>query len=444
MKRHIFPLYLACLFLAACSADPAPASAPSISGPPPNILLIVADDLGWADINCYGNPLVQSPHLDQLARTGIQFMQAYAGAPTGRPSRAALQTGLHPARTGSKGLSENFETLGELAHKAGLKTAHIGKWQLGEQTNGPENQGYDHVFAVAEASPDSYYYPFFKDHPVADLLTESQEGDYLTDKLTDHAINLVENWQDSSWLLSLNYYTPHVPLEGRKDQVKAYRALVDSTHWRTFPSLEYAAMISVLDENIGRLVASLRATGQLDHTLIIFTSDNGGLHLEHQNPALADHTPPTDNGILRGGKGTLYEGGIRVPFIVHYPAYAMTTQATTEQVVGMDVFPTIGAVLGQEDYAATPDGRSLLPILGGNAPGRLRTLHWEAPHGHTAGPTVAVRRGDYKLHVDEERDSLTYFQVSALPDESLPMAAPPEEDLIKALRKARKKVGWKQ
>ncbi|WP_222707018.1 sulfatase-like hydrolase/transferase [Neolewinella aurantiaca] len=418
---------------ASCNSSSAPAAAPSTTpASPPNILLIVADDLGWADLNCYGNPLVKSPNLDALARRGVQFMQAYAAAPAGKPSRAALQTGLHPSRTDHGALPGNYETLGELAQRAGLLTAHIGKWQLGTGSKSPRNQGYDHVFAANESYPDSYYHPFFSTQPQADLLAETKPGDYLTDKLTDHALDLLDKWRDSTWLLSLNYYAPHVPLEGRKDQVTGYRALIDSTHWRKFPTLEYAAMISVIDENVGRIVDLLRENGQLENTLIIFTSDNGGLDLPAEGKLLP-HTPPTDNGILRGGKGTLYEGGIRVPFIVHYPAYATTQFASLEQVMGTDIFPSVGEALSQGDYAASPDGQSFLHLLRG-ASAKPRFLFWSAPYGGPEGAASAVRYGDFKLYRDDSTDSLTYFNLGALPDESLRMALPPEgTDLLKAL-----------
>jgi arylsulfatase A-like enzyme len=380
-------------------------------------LLIVTDDLGWADLNCYGNPLVKSPHLDELARRGVQFMQAYAAAPVGAPSRAALQTGIYPARTDNGKLTARYETLGELARHAGLITAHIGKWPLGTGEQAPGTRGYDHVFATAAIHPDDYYHPFFTENPLPDLLAETKPGDYLTDKLTDHALDLIDGWRDTTWLISLNYYAPHVPLRAREDQVTAYRQLIDSTHWRKFPTLEYAAMISTLDENIGRIMAALEASGQLDNTLIIFTSDNGGLHL----PAIGKlypHTPPTDNGILRGGKGTLYEGGIRVPFIVHFPAYATTRAASLEPVIGTDVFPTVAEALGQDYRAQNPDGRSLLPLLHGEHM-RERTLFWSSPYDGPEGPATAVRHGDLKLYRDDGRDSLTWFNLRQFPDESL-------------------------
>lgn len=227
-----------------------------------------------------------------------------------------------------------------------------------------------------------------------------------------------------------------MPLEGRQDQVKAYRELVDSTHWRRFPTLEYAAMVSVIDENIGRLIATLKATGQLDRTLIIFTSDNGGLDYPHPTPALARHTPPTDNGILRAGKGALYEGGIRVPLIVHFPDGATTHQASLEQVIGMDVFPSVGEALRLKDYAESPDGRSFLPVLRGETP-RQRTLFWDAPYPGPEGPAAAARRGNFKLYLETETDSVTYFNIGALPDESLRMAEPPEGDLLRAWKRWR-------
>lgn len=379
------------------------------------MLLIVADDLGWADLNCYGNPLVKSPHLDELARRGIQFMQAYAAAPVGPPSRAALQTGLYPGKDGQ--LSTRHETLGELAHHAGLATAHIGKWGLGTGNQAPEKRGYQHVFAAANTHPDDYYHPFFTEPPLADLLSETKPGDYLTDKLTDHTLDLIDSWRDTTWLISLNYYTPHVPLKAREDQVTAYRQLVDSTHWRKFPTLAYAAMVSTLDENIGRIVTALEASGQLENTLIVFTSDNGGLHLPATGK-LFPNTPPTDNGILRGGKGMLYEGGIRVPFIVHFPAYATSRYASLAPVIGTDVFPTVAAALSQDYRAQNPDGRSLLPLLHGEHM-RERTLFWSSPYDGPEGPASAARYGDFKLYRDDGRDSLTWFNLREYPDESL-------------------------
>ena len=419
------------------------AALPQASVPRPNILLIVADDLGWADLNCYGNPLVQSPHLDELARNGVQFMQGYATAPVGSPSRASLHTGLHPARLGmtqalsadSPELETGTETLAEMVGRAGYKTAQVGKWALG---NTPQEHGFEEAFAAGTArQPSSFYYPFFEGEPFPELLAATEEGDYLPDVLTDKALDLLDAWRDENWFISLNFYAPHLPIEGRKDRVLAYRKLIDSTHWRRFPTVEYAAMVSVIDENVGRLMKALKKRGQLENTLLLFVSDNGGLHLpgprgQHR------HTPPTDNGILRGGKGFLHEGGIRIPFIVHYPKGTSSRQASHVPVVLTDIFPTVCELLGRQNYSPSSDGRSLLPLLAG-AEQPERTLYWQHPAG---APAAAARRGGYKVYVDLKTDSVFYYNLARLPDESLMMAIPPKDaDLLGSLRAWQRELG---
>lgn len=446
MRSLFYTLSLSLIFAACGNPAPAPAAAPETDEKRPNILLLVADDLGWADLNCYGNPLIETPNLDALARRGVQFLEGYAAAPVCSPSRASIQTGLHPARLGltehihgfednpewplrppriPQGLDLNYETIGELAQRADYFTAHVGKWHLGNDAFHPSKQGYDRTFASGvQGMPRSFFYPFFDGQAFPELLATTKEGDYLTDALTDHTLGLMKEWEGANWLISLNFYAPHVPIEGRKDWVAHYQQVINDTHYRQFPSLEYAAMVSVIDENVGRLVQALEESGQLDNTLIIFLSDNGGLHVR-ESSGLDQHTPPTDNGILRTGKGYLYEGGIRVPFIVHYPAIATTERALMEPVVTTDIFATVCEILGRNDYSPSPDGRSLLPLLRGEVPSE-RTLYWHFPHYSPQGgkPAAAARRGDHKLYLDYETDSLTYYNVRALPNESrgLPMA----------------------
>ena len=401
-------LALALLYLAACSPNPAPASAPENADSPPitppNVLVIVADDLGWADLDCYGNFLVKSPHLDGLARNGVQFMQAYAAAPTGPVSRATLLTGT--ARP-----TPRDRSLADLAHHLGHRTAHLGRWTLAAP---PADYGFERSYATQAGSPTSFHHPFFTDNPPADLLARSQPEDYLTDVLTDQCLDVLREWRNEPWLVHLNYYAPHLPLEGRRDRVQFYRDLIDSTHWRRFPVPEYAAMVAGIDENVGRIVSFLDSTDQLANTLVIFTSDNGGL----ADP-VAGHplTPPTDNGILRGGKGSLYEGGIRVPFIVHYPAYVSERSANRTPVTGADVFPTVAAALGSPTTKSS--GTSLLPLLrGGQLP--RRTLTWRAPAYPPYPAATAARRDNFKRYTATEQDSTTVFDLEAFPDESTP------------------------
>jgi arylsulfatase A len=399
------------LFLASCTSDTAPASAPTANEDPPNVLLIVVDDLGWADLNCYGNPLIQTVNIDALARNGVQFMQGYAAAPTGVASRAGLQSGLAPSRINKPetGLEARYETIGELAQRADYFTAHIGKWDLGAD---PLKQGYDRSFAAGNRQqPDSYYHPFFTDNAFPELAAATKTGDYLADALTDNALQLMDEWDGQPWLISLNFYGPHVPIEGRQDWVKHYKELLAETHYRKFPTVEYAAMVSTIDANIGRLIQELKAQGQLDNTLIIVTSDNGGLDVAAPD-TLARHTPPTDNGILRSGKGSLYEGGIRVPFIVHYPAKTTETKASAHPVISTDIFPTLAELFGRNDYSPSPDGQSLLPLLQGKTP-KERTLRWS--HNGIS----AERTGDVKTII--KGDSTFRYNLLVGPGERVPL-----------------------
>lgn len=398
-------LLLGLALLSACQSDPAPAPPPVTvpSGEAPNILLIVADDLGWADLDCYGNFLVKSPRLDELARNGVQFMHAYAAAPTGPPSRAALLTGRRPEDLDTNAVNARLRTLADLAHHHGHRTAHVGRWSAGTS---PAELGFDRTAALHPGPPTSYYPPYFE-QPPADLLTEDKEQ-YLTDLVTDRALEVLREWRADRWLMSLNFYAPHVPLEGRRDQVQFYHDLIDSTHWRRFPVPEYAAMVAVIDENVGRLVDFLRESGQLDNTLIVFTSDNGGVDYPIAGP-LGRHTPPTDNGILRGGKGSLFEGGIRVPFIVHHPGLVTDRHANLQPVSGLDVYPTVAALFG--DVPEGLPGTSLLPALRGEHLPR-RELRW------STAAAEAVRRGNIKRLRDLRRDSVVYFDLEAFPDES--------------------------
>ena len=398
------------LTLFACQPSTAPAAAPGVPDGPPNVLLLVADDLGWVDLDCYGSPLIESQHLDALARNGVQFMHGYSAAPADVPARAALQTGLRPDRLPATGLDRSHETIGELAQRAGYFTAHIGKWGIGPH---PTRQGYDRAFAAGDRlRPDSYYPPYFHGDPFPELRDAAGPDAYLTDVLTDRALGLMQEWRGNPWLISVNYYAPHVPIQGRDDWVQHYRELIASTHWRRFPTLEYAAMVSAMDANIGRLITRLETDGQLENTLIIFTSDNGGLTEAATPDSLARHTPPTDNGMLHGGKGSLYEGGIRVPFIVHYPNGSTETRASLTPVIATDVYPTLAELFGRNDYSPSPDGRSLLPLLQGKeAP--ERTIRW------THEGVTAERTGAIKTIV--RNDSTFRYDLLRGPDERRPL-----------------------
>jgi arylsulfatase A-like enzyme len=405
---HRIILILTLLSIAfACTEDTADIPAK------PNIILIVADDLGWHDLGSYGNEFIETPHLDSMARAGIRYTNAYAAASLCSPSRAALMTGLHPVNVNitehihgpfrpspkiplitpniDQSLKPSFTTIGEVMRREGYQTAYIGKWHLGGGPATPDNQGFETVYAANyHGLPNSFYYPFFN-HGMEDIKQDSKEGDYLTDKLTDRAISYLA--EQDTFFMVLSYYAPHVPIEGPKDLVEKYIAKRGGE--TGLPNPHYAAMVEGIDRNVGRLMQALKAQGKLENTVVMFTSDNGGLSVE-EVPAFAAHTPPTDNGPLRAGKGYVYEGGIRVPLLLHWPKY-ISQQTLDVPVVGSDFFATISALINR--YDTTAEANVIVPGLRGAEPEAERTLVWHVPHYSPQGgkPASAIRQGNYKL-----------------------------------------------
>jgi arylsulfatase A-like enzyme len=418
-------LLLYCLLLFGCPAgeDDSPAAAEQ----PPNIVLIVTDDLGWFDLATYGNDFIETPNLDRLAAGGIQFTHGYASAAICSPSRSTLLTGRHPIETNitehihgnrpprpgqllrtppiNQQLDLNFQTSGEYLKNQGYATAYIGKWHLGGGQFHPENRGFDLTYgAGANGLPRSFFHPFFPPGQFNRLKQETQAGDYLTDILTDKALEFINDRRDSAFFLNLNYYAPHVPIMGKEELIEKYQQKRAANPTDSFPDVVYAAMVDAIDQNVGRILDRLDELGLAENTLVIFTSDNGGLHVE-EVPAFAAHTPPTDNGMLRAGKGYLYEGGTRVPFIVRWPARIMEGQELATPVIGQDIF----------DAFRDPSGMS--PLFGNAQPDRL--LIWHAPHYTPQGgkPASSLRQGDYKLVYDYETKQSSQFNLATDPGE---------------------------
>jgi arylsulfatase A-like enzyme len=430
VERLLFPIVLAYgLLLFGCPGEDdsiAPAAAP-------NVILIVADDLGWFDLGAYGNDFIETPNLDRLAAQGIRFTNGYASAAICSPSRSTLLTGLHPIETNitehihgngpprpgealrtppvSQQLDLSYRTTGEYFKSRDYATAYIGKWHLGGRQYHPENRGFDLTYgAGANGLPQSFFYPFFPPGQFNRLKEQTGEGDYLTDILTDKALEFIEDHRDSAFFLNLNFYAPHVPIMGKEELVEKYRRKRAANPGDTLPDVVYAAMVEAIDQNVGRVLDRLDELGLADNTLLIFTSDNGGLHVE-EVPAFAAHTPPTDNGILRAGKGYLYEGGTRVPFIVRWP----------ERVSGGRSLDT--PVIGQDIVDAFRDLEGMSPLFGDARPERL--LLWHAPHYTPQGgkPASSLRQGEYKLVYDYETETSALFNLTSDPGETNDLAA---------------------
>ncbi len=389
----------------------------------PNIIMIVADDMGWHDLAVYGNDFIETPHLDSLANAGVRFTDAYAAAPLCSPSRAAIMTGLHPITVDitehihgnrpagpkqklqtppiAQNLDLEYRTIAEMLKDQGYTTGFIGKWHLGGGKHEPQHQGFDmNIAGSYNGLPSSFFYPFFRMGEKPEIQNDSQEGDYLTDVLTDKAVDFIERKKDTTFFLSLNYYSPHVPIEGKDSLVDKYIKKRGSAADSILPNPHYAAMIESIDINVDRILSTLSRKRIAENTIVIFTSDNGGLSVE-EVPAFAKHTPPTDNGPLREGKGYVYEGGIREPLIMSWPA-KLKSQTIAEPVTAVDFYNTISNIVEADEQ--TEDGDNIMPVLEGQD-FEERPLIWHLPHysPQRGKPSTAMRLGDFKiLHFYED------------------------------------------
>jgi arylsulfatase A-like enzyme len=421
------------LSLWSCTGSGSPES-------PPNVIFILVDDLGWADLGCYGSTFHETPHIDRLAERSIRFTSAYAACPVCSPTRASIMTGKYPARTGvtdwipgrqsylaglpcDKMLSLPFEleikldefTIAEAMQEAGYQTFFAGKWHLGEDSAyWPEHQGFDiNKGGWSAGSPKGGYFSPYENP----RLPDGPEGENLTDRLTDESIRFLEDHGTEPFFLYLSFYKVHNPQQGKPELVEKYRekierldldpAAMETTdrEWIRYAPPNgryveriqqghpvYAAMIETLDTNVGRLLQKVDDLGLDDHTIIIFMSDNGGLSTAEGSP--------TSNLPLRGGKGWMYEGGIREPMMISWPGSGSEGTVSDVPVISTDFYPTILEITGLElKPEQHMDGVSLAPLISGKGEPAERPLFWHYPHYSNQGgkPGAAVRLGDYKL-----------------------------------------------
>ena len=431
---------------ASVQASAGRAPAKSSNGPDrPNVVLFLIDDLGWADLGLTGSTFYETPNVDALAAEGVFFSNAYAANPVCSPTRASILTGKYPSRIGltnhsgyggAHGPGHQLKppqvvgnmppedvTLAEALQAAGYATAHVGKWHLQAhhgkgRTHFPEANGFDvNVAGGKKGQPAAYYFPYthekYPQNNITDL-DDGTEGDYLTDALTDKAIGFIEAQADSDqpFFLNMWYYTVHTPIQPRTDKLDKYRKKaaamgLNATMREALPEHQsfshahqdnaaYACMVESMDENVGRIIDSLKRLEIEDDTIVLFCSDNGGLSTG-SGPML-----PTSSGPLRAGKGWIYEGGIRVPLIVKLPGKVKAGLTLEEPVITTDLYPTILELarlpLRPQQHV---DGVSLQPLLSGQQDTLEReAIYFHYPHYHhinTMGPAGAVRAGDYKL-----------------------------------------------
>ncbi len=456
MTRYQRPKLATWVSLAVFANWMAPAQCAEL---PSNVVLIVADDLGWADLGCYGSRFHRTPFLDRLAQEGMRFTQAYAACPVCSPTRAALMTGKYPARLrltdwlpgrpdlpAQKLLRPSLRqelpleetTLAEMLSARGYVSASIGKWHLGGDGFGPKEQGFSvSIAGDAAGSPRSYFAPYQQNGKFIPGLEQAPEGEYLTDRLTQEAETFIEANRDKPFFLYLPHYAVHIPLKAKADLVRKYEALPRPALPQNNPI--YAAMLESLDESVGSIMQKLDSLKLSERTVIIFTSDNGGLAtLEGPN------TPSTSNAPLREGKGFLYEGGVRVPLIVKWPDRVKPEGLCDTPVCSIDIFPTLAEICGAP-AAIDIDGLSLVPLLKKSGDFPHRALFWHYPHYSNQGlqPGGAIRDGNDKLIEFYETGRLELFDLKADPGESNNQSeSQPEKtkDLAARLREWRRSV----
>ncbi len=418
----------------------------------PNVILILADDLGWTDLACYGSDFYETPHLDQLARDGMKFIQAYSACTVCSPTRAALLTGKYPARLRvtdwipglppenpkllvpdwTKYLSLEELSLGRALKSAGYATASIGKWHLGNEEHYPEKHGFDlNVAGSFGSGPPSYFAPYR-----ISTLPDGPKGEYVTDRLADEAARFIAAHKDEPFFLYWPHFAVHTPIQGKPALVEKYKAKLRPGQAQT--NAVYAAMVESLDDAVGRMRRTLNELKLSERTIIIFGSDNGG------------RVPTTSNLPLRVGKGSCYEGGTRVPFIVHWPGVTAPGSVCDTPVISMDVFPTVLEMTGLKKSARGPvDGLSLVPLLRQSGKLKRDTLFWHYPHyqhyqlGGTT-PYGAIRAGDFKLleFFDDMRVELYNLRDDLGEQRNLAAEMPDKAaELRKRLHAWRKEVG---
>jgi len=465
---------------------PGASGAPRQPAQKPNVIFILMDDFGYTDLACYGSRFYETPNIDRLAKDGIRFTNAYSACPVSSPTRAALLTGKYPVSTGITDwipgrqaaksgaptdrlvslpfrlqLEKNEITIAEVLNTNGYQTMISGKWHLGAgEEYWPENQGFNvnkggHGAGQPNRTKtsDGYFSPYGNPR-----LEDGPAGEYLTDRQTDEAIKFIESSGDKPFFVYLSYYAVHNPMQAKEEHIRKFTLKADSMglsdseaftrnrEWIRESMNEnfreriiqsntvYAAMIYSVDENIGRLVKRLGELNLDENTVIIFTSDNGGLSTSEGSP--------TCNYPLRAGKGWLYEGGIRVPLIIKYPKKVKPGIVRKTPVSTVDFFPTIIELTGSVQPANEIDGTSIASLMKKDRM-KPRPLFWHYPHYSNQGawPGSAVRLGKYKLVDNFEKSRQELYDLENDLSETTDISAvnPQKKkelyDLLKAWRK---------
>lgn len=437
------------ILLMACNSS----NRGSLKNSRPNIIFILADDLGWSDLPVYGNSFNEAPNLTRMAGEGLRFTNAYAACPVCSPTRASIMSGQYPARVGiidfitghwrpyeevivpknrTQYLPEEIITMGEILQEGGYATGYFGKWHLGgEQRHQPGNQGFD----VASVYRGGGYFDYAgrMNPPI-----RVDPGTVLSEALTDLSLEFIRAHRASPFFLFLAHYDVHVQLDADSLLIQKYLSKDKVIGYPCNPV--YAAMVEEVDNSVGRVLRELEILGLEEQTLVVFFSDNGGLVSRFDRiPLIADSKQylfqedtllyvASSNAPLRGEKGTLYEGGIREPLIIRWPGTIEGGQLNDALITSVDFIPTFAELAGL-DLPSTQmfDGISLVPILEGEAPGPDRAIFWHYPVYHHDEPASAVRRGKWKLIHNLVNDTRSLYDLEHDPGETTDMSGSEKE-----------------
>ncbi len=468
---RLAPFVIPCILVSFVLGVPAP-------GRPPNIVFILADDLGWAELGCYGSTFNETPYLDQLARDGVRMTQAYAAAPVCSPYRASLLTGQYPARHGlldylrpatANPLSRRHVTIAERLKAAGYATGMIGKWHLSgyKYHKAPlELRATDHGFdeelvtEIKGVGNGANFFPYvFRTQPIS--WNSASKGkllpgkEYLVDRMNHEAVRFIERHREKPFFLYLSHFAPHSILNGRPDLVEKYRRKHppgrstrsrcylcqdagfegdELNHWAGDHNPHLAAMLESIDEGVGMIVKKLEELRLSEDTLVIFTSDNGG------------ELNVTSNAPLRGGKSQLFEGGIRVPLVVKWPGKVPGDKVCESPTSNVDFYPTFLEVSAlKRDESQILDGRSVLELFqrpGAARKGRTLYWHYPLPKPHFLGGVSAgaIREGKWKLIEWFGKEEASLFDLDRDPGEERDLAAVHPE---RTERLREKLSGWR-
>ena len=426
MKNHVFPAYCFLFAIVMAHAVAGTIAAEPVDKKRPNVILIYSDDQGALDLGCYGTSDIQTPHLDSLAATGIRFTQMYAPASICSPSRAGLMTGKIPKRAGvpsnvsstagEHGMPATETTIAEIFKAAHYTTGHFGKWHLGYTPETmPLNQGFDISYGHMGGCIDNYSHFFYWDGPNRHDLWKNgvevfEPGEYFPKRMTDECLGFIETNREKPFFIYLAYNVPHYPLQPTEQWRKYYHSIspldvpfVQPTRkdGDNMPQLDpltirglYCAFVSSMDEQIGRVLETLDQLGLRENTIVLFQADQG--HSFEARTSFGGGNA----GLFRGGKFSLFEGGLRVPSVISWPSGLPQGELRDQMAFACDWYPTLAQLCGVSvPNKADLDGKSVASCLLDNTPSPHESLYWQL------GDQWAVRKGDWKLYANPQDPS---------------------------------------